>query len=105
VGEDEPELSDEALAAKIAAARAKHGLPAAAKTRTGKEKSLKRRMKIAVLTKTWRSMHWTVRCREDYPQRIKAAVKQGAAPSVAAAMEEAMEAWLKAHEGNEGGDV
>jgi hypothetical protein len=104
VGEDEPELSDEALDAKIAAARAKHGLPTAAKSRGSKEKGIKKRTRLAVLTKTWRSLHWTFRCREDYPPRIKAAVKRGEAPSVAAAMEEAMDAWLKAH-GDDGGDV
>ena len=89
----ERELTEAEIEAKLAVIRAKGIGTANAKSRGGKEKGIKGRIKRTVLTKTWRSGKFTFRCREDLIARIKTAAKEDGV-AFAVWMEEAIEAAL-----------
>jgi hypothetical protein len=99
----EEALTDAELDAKIAKARARLGRQSAAdsaKKRGALEKNLKKKRNLRILRKTDRSHLYTFRCKVDPVERMKAEAKRTGV-SIAACMEEAIEEWLKAHEGAE----
>jgi hypothetical protein len=98
-----PELTDEDIDRQIAVARKKLGKETvvdSANKRKAVEKHLKKKRNLRILRKTDRSHLYTFRCKTDPVERMKAEAKRTGV-SIAACMEEAIEEWLKAHEGTE----
>jgi hypothetical protein len=97
------EQTDEEVDRRVALARKKLGKETvvdSAKKRKDAEKNLKKKRNLNILRKTNRSHLYTFRCKSDPVERMKAEAKRTGV-SIAACMEEAIEEWLKAHEGTE----
>lgn len=104
MADDAPEETTAEIDAKIARARAKLGMLSperSAVKRKHAEKKAKKQINHSLLRKTGRTELFTFRCRADLVKRMKAIAKKES--SIAACMDEAIQAWLKNREAGTNG--
>lgn len=100
MADDTQEETTADIDARIARTRAKLGMASPARStakRKSAEKKARKQINHDLLRKTGRTELFTFRCRADLVQRMKAIAKMES--SIAACMDEAIEAWLKGRDG------